>query len=171
MKVYQWFGVFLMLFTIGCDCSINQRGRVFSNEDEEPIANVQIKLAGTDTVVRTDSLGYFDLQYVGGARCPAQVYIVTKPGYKSFQIELDQSPERTLATVKQDSRPYDLKGKNFYPDSMNKSTYIASIDFEKYSKDFAVRGDSLILYLDLDDPDLDFQKYVKGLKSARWILE
>lgn len=171
MNVYQRLGGFLLFFAIGCDCSVNQCGRVFSNHDGEPIANVQIKLAGTDSVVRTDSLGYFNLHYVGGGCCPTQQYIVTKQGYKSFQIELDQSSDRTLMTVRQEHLPYDLKGKNLYPDSMNKSTYIVSIDFEKYSKDFAFRGDSLILYLDPDDRDLDFKKYVKGLKSVRWILQ
>jgi hypothetical protein len=154
-----------------CDCFIQQKGRILSNIDGQPIVNARINLKNTNSVVLTDSMGYFDLHYVGGGNCPKQVFIISKEGYKDFEIALNYSSSVNLIEIKKGDKNYDLKGKFFYPDSTDPSTYFVDIQFDKYSKDFTIKNDSLILYMDLNDAKIDFANYLKMLKNQGWNID
>jgi hypothetical protein len=161
----------LPIILISCDCHIQQKGRILSNIDGQPIVNARINLKNTNTVVKTDSIGYFDLEYVGGGNCPKPIYTISKEGYKDFEIAFDYSSSENIIKVKKGDKNYDLKGKFFYPDSTNLSTYFVDIQFEKYSKDFSIKNDSLILYMDLDNTNIDFTNYLKMLKNGGWNID
>ena len=152
----------------GCDYCIQLKGRVLSNKNDEPIREAQITLKSRNITVVTDSLGFFYLQDCGGGRCPKPIYVVSKEGYKDFEMEFRSMDSGDGIIVKTGQKNYDLGGKYFYPDSMNSSTYLAVIAFEKYSKDYAKRGDSVIFYMDIDNEEANFENFLRNFQNGRW---
>ena len=143
-----------------CDYCIHLKGRVLSNENGEPISDAQVTLKSRNISVTTDSLGFFYLQDFGGGRPPKPIYRIRKEGYKDFEIEFGSTNSGRITIVKTGIKHYDLGGKFFYPDSTNLSTFLAVITFEKYSQDYSKRGDSFIFYMDIDDTEIDFKKFL-----------
>ena len=154
-----------------CDYCIQMNGRVLSNENGEPIGDAKVTLKSRNITVTADSLGFFYLKDCGGGRPPKPIYIISKEGYKDFEIEFRSISSGSGIIVKTGEKYYDLDGKFFYPDSTNLSTYHAVITFEKYSKDFSKRGDSLVFYMDIDDINIDFENYLKGLRNGGWNID
>ena len=155
----------------GCDYYIQLKGRVLSNENGEPIKDAHVTLKSINITVTTDSLGFFHLKHVGGCRVPKPLYVIRKEGYKDFEIEFRSIGSGRAVIVKNGEKYYDLGGKFFYPDSTNLSTYHAFITFEKYSQDFSKRGDSFVFYMDIDDIDIDFENYLKGIQNGGWNID
>ena len=147
-----------------CDYCIRLEGRVVSNINGEPIKDAHITLKSRNITVTTDSLGYFYLMDCGGGSPPKAVYSIEKEGYKDFEIEFRSMDAGSAIIVKTGGKDYDLGSKFFYPDSTNLSTYHI-ITFEKYSRDFSKRGDSLVFYMDIDDDEIDFENYLKGIQN------
>ena len=166
MKKIIYLVSFLILSFIfySCDYCVRLEGRVLSNINGEPIRDAQVTLKGRNITVTTDSLGFFYLIDCGGGRPPKPIYIIKKEGYKDFEIEFRSIDSGNAIIVKAGEKNYNLSGKIFYPDSTNLSTYHV-ITFEKYSKDFSKRGDSLVFYMDVDDTDIDFENYLKGIQN------
>ena len=161
----------ISLTFFGCDYCIQLKGRVLSNENGEPIRDVHVTLKSKNITVITDSLGFFNLKHCGGGRPPKPEYIISKTGYKDFEIEFHSTGLGSGFIVKTGEKNYDLGGKFFYPDSTNLSTYHAVIALEKYSQDFSKKGDSFMFYLDIDDIDIDFENYLKKLQEGGWNID
>ena len=155
----------------GCDYCIQLEGKVVSNINGEPVKDAQVTLKSKNITVTTDSLGYFYLMDCGGGIPPKAVYSIKKEGYKDFEIEFRSMNSGNAIIVQTGSKDYDLGGKFFYPDSTNLSTYHAVIAFEKYSKDFSKRGDSIVFYMDIDDTAIEFENYLKGLQNGGWDID
>ena len=171
MKNLTYLTIMILFFLLGCDYHIKQKGRILSNVDRQPIVNARINLKNTSIVVLTDSSGYFDLEYVGGGKSPDPIYVITKEGYKDFEFTFDYSNSESIYRVKKGEKNYDLNGKFFYPDSTNPATYFIDIQFDKFSKDFTIRNDSLILYMDLDNIKVDFENYLESFKAGGWNID
>jgi hypothetical protein len=159
-RIYLLSILTLSLVFQGCDCYIQLKGGVLSNENEEPISGAQVTLVSRSITVTTDSLGFFHIEYFGGGKPPKAIYSIKKEGYKDFEIEFRSTNSGRAVIVKTGEKNYDLGGKFFYPDSTNLSTFLAVITFEKYSQDYTKRGDSLIFYMDIDDTEIDFKKFL-----------
>ena len=169
-KLIYFFSIF-MVACCGCDYCIGLNGRVLSNITGEPIRDVQVRLKSRNIIVKTDSLGFFSLEDCGGGSPPKPIYTISKEGYKDFEIEFSRKSSEKIYKVKTGEKNYDLNGKFFYPDTTNLSTYFGIIEFEKYSQDFANRNDSLVVYLDVDDMDIDFDFFLKRLKNGGWNID
>ena len=164
--------ILIISFTfLGCDYCIQLEGRVLSNENSEPIRDAHVTLKSRNITVITDSLGFFYLEDCGGGTPPKPEYIISKAGYKDFEIEFRSIGSGNAIIFKTGEKNYDLDGKFFYPDSTNLSTYIGVITFEKYSRHFSNRGDSLVFYMDIDDMDIDFENYLKRFQKGGWNID
>jgi len=160
--------VIMLLFCncTGCRHNLELNGRVLSNVSGEPIRNAQVTLMSKDTTVITDSLGFFNLSLYGSGKMPRPIFTISKEGYKDFKIEFDQTGESRVYTVTRGTKDYNFGGKRFYPDSTNLSTFIGLISFEKYSRDFTTRNDTLTFYMDIDDDEIDLQNYLKEIQNS-----
>jgi hypothetical protein len=152
----------------GCDWSIGLNGRVLANENGEPISGAQVTLKSINKIVTTDSLGFFYFRATGGGKLPKPIYLISKEGYKDFEIEFSSTNSGSVTIVKTGEKNYDLGGKYFYPDSTNLSTYLVFITFEKYSQDYTKRGDSMIFYMDIDDMEVEFENFLKRRQEGGW---
>ena len=161
----------LSLTFFGCDYCIQLKGRVLSNETGEPISGAIVALKSRNITVTTDSLGFFHLTECGGGRPPKCIYGIRKEGYKDFEIEFASTSSRSVTIVKKGSKDYDLGGRYFYLDSTNLSTFWGVITFEKYSRDFSKRGDSVIFYMDIDDTEIDFENFLKSFQNGGWYID
>jgi hypothetical protein len=168
MKKMTYILSILILSLYGCDYSIQLKGRVFSNANGEPICGAQVILKSVNFIAETDSLGFFHLWHTGGGRVPKPIYLIKKDGYKDFEIEFKFSDSKHIYLVKEEKKNYDFGEKFFYPNSTNLRTHITNFTIEKYSNDFAMRGDSLIIYLDIDDIDIEFENFLKRHQNGGW---
>ena len=164
--IYLLIILTISLSFFGCDYCIGLNGRVLSNVDGEPIRDAQVTLKSRNTTITTDSFGVFHLQHCGGGKPPKSIYIISKEGYKDFEIEFGSTNSGSVTIVKTGEKYYDLGGKLFYPDSTNLSTYTGVIRFEKFSKDYTKKGDSVIFYMDIDDVEVDFENYLKRWRNG-----
>ena len=162
----------LSLALYSCSYVIDLEGRVLSNETEEPISGALVTLKSKNITVTTDSLGFFHLTLFGHGKPPSRIYSIKKEGYKDFEVEFTFSGSKSTTIVRRGLKNYDLGGKYFYPDSTNLSTFLYVVRFEKYSRDYAKRGNSVIFYMDIDDDVVDFEKFLKrGWNTDRWIIK
>lgn len=167
-KVY----LFLIIITLyGCDCRLHIEGEVLSNIDEKPIKNATIRLGGTNIITYSDSLGYFNIDYIGGGKAPKPILIISKKGYKNFELEFDNNDSENSIKVKTDVIEFDLKGKKLYPDSMNLSTFMTVLEFDKYSKDYMLRKNRITLFLDPENSKKDFLNRIEEMKKGGWNME
>jgi len=154
-----------------CDWSIGLQGRVLSNENGEPIEYAHVTLLSKDITVLTDSLGFFYLRATGGGKLPKAIYKISKDGYKDFVIEFGSTNSGRVTIVKTEEKNYDLGGKFFYPDSTNLSSYLTVITFKKFSQDYAMRGDSVIFYMDIDNMEVDLANFLKRWNNDRHVIK
>ena len=148
-------------------------GRVLSNLTGEPIRGALVTLESKNTTVITDSFGFFHLIEFGHGKPSGHIYSIRKEGYKDFEVEFTFTNSESITAVKRELKNYDLGGKRFYPDSTNLLTFSYVVRFEKYSKDYAKRGDSVVFYMDIDDDDLDFENYLERRWDItdRWVIK
>jgi len=156
--------VTIILFLSGCISSvIHLKGRVLSNVNGEPIANAIVKLQSADIYVKTDSLGYFELVHIGGMPSKAN-FLVSKEGYKDFEIEFDSKGRQKIYKITNDNVFYSFTdGRMLCYDTIKSAGSLhAGFSIEKYSTGFTSRNDSIIFYLDLDiGVDNEFENLLK----------
>jgi len=154
---------FSAIILTACISVIHLDGQILSNVDKEPIIGAQVilEVRNRSIVTTTDSLGYFSLTYVGGMPSRTHRYIVRKEGYKDFKIEFSRTRPDRILRISRGIQYHDLNGKRFYPDSTNLSHFLVAFPTEKYSRDFAMRRDSLFIYLDTNNIDFEFTKFKK----------
>jgi hypothetical protein len=170
-KIIMIIYMLLIIILYGCiDSVVKLEGRVVSNITGEPIVDAKIKLKYANIIVTTDSLGYFNLTYICGIS-EKKEFLITKKGYKDFEIEVDYKHPQMIYKISNESYYYDLKNSNqLCPDTITSANvWLTTISFDKYSKDFAIKKDSLIVYLDFDlGIDGEFENYLKQHKHHKF---
>lgn len=144
LKLFALFG--LLLLVSSCDCSISVKGKVLSYETGEPISGAKIEMVGKDLTRTSDRYGNFGIGEMTGF-CYSPKIRVTYEGYKPFEIELEADSDYQNYRLKRLSESIEFD-QPIYPDSSNRSNFISSTWIETYSRNFEVKSDSLIIYLD-----------------------
>ena len=136
------------------------QGRIFTHEGHTPIAGATVEFVDNQEIVKSDSTGYFSISKPRSFLTDPHIRITNK-NYKPFEVSIRQSKESKSYEVKSESYFIDYE-KPFYPDSNNKNTFTIGTWIKKYSENFAVNSDSLLVYLDI----LDVNREIEGQKNA-----
>ena len=111
----------------------------------------------------SDENGNFSIGEMTGF-CYSPKIRVTYKGYKPFEIELESDSDSQNYKLKKESESIDFD-EPFYPDPKNQNTYILSTWIDKYSKDFEIKSDSLIIYLDEKNLTKEIESIKRKLKN------
>ena len=139
-----YFGISILMFS--CDCWVHLNGKIISSETGEPINGAKIELVDRNLNATSDLQGIFSIGEATG-RCYSPKLKVTYKGYKPFLIELESDSDSQNYKLKKEKEFVDYE-KPFYPNPKNKNTLIIGAWVDKYSKNFEIKSDSLIIYLD-----------------------
>ena len=154
-----------ILLFMSCNMSTGMKGRVFDKETGKPISNATVNLLEDKDIVQTDNDGYFEVYTSTGNHKTAPIVVVSKKGYKPFQLRINYSGDETSYSVKSETEFIEYKDTLFM--NTNKSSYLLGVDIEKWSQDFAV-VDSLRIYLTKKDIEGEVEKIQTKLKSQKW---
>lgn len=83
-----------------CDCIVDHHGYVLDSQTEKPIVNATVKFDRRE--YRTDSAGYFDIQYVTGF-CPDGDFQIEKENYKTEKIKIELGNNEIIYRVQSDN--------------------------------------------------------------------
>ena len=136
------------------------QGRIFTHEGHTPIAGATIEFVDNQEIVKSDSTGYFSISKPRSFLTDPHIRITNK-NYKPFEVSIRRSNESKCYEVKSESYFIDYE-KPFYPDSSNRNTFMVGTWIGKYSENFAIISDSIIVYLDI----LDVKREIEVQKSA-----
>jgi thioredoxin reductase len=140
-------------------------GKVFDKETGKPIANATVNLLEDKDVAQTDNNGYFQVYTQTGSHKIAPIVVVSKKGYKPFQLRINSSGEETSYSVKSETEFIKYKDTLFM--NSNKSSYLLGVDIEKWSQNFAV-GDTLKIYLTKENVEKEVEKIQIELKAKKY---
>lgn len=129
-----------------CDCWVAVNGKVISSVTGKPISNAKIEMLDRNIFAKSDKNGNFNIGEITGF-CYSPKIRVTYANHKPFQIEIESDSDSRNFKVKRESKLVDLE-EPIYLDSNNKNTFIKSTWIEKYSLNFEIKSDSIIIYLD-----------------------
>ncbi len=144
IKLFTLIGI-LLLFS-SCDCWIEVNGKVISSGTGKPISDAKIEMVGKNLHSTTDQNGNFSIGEMTGF-CYSPKIRVTYKEHKPFEIQLESESDSQNYKLKKESESVDFD-KPFYPDPNNRNTFISSTWIEKYSGNFEIKSDNLIIYLD-----------------------
>lgn len=88
----------LMLFT-SCDCLQNVTGTVIDADTNQPIQGVQVHKQNKEyNKDETDEEGKFAIESISGGLfgCPPMTIIVSKEGYETKTVEIDNAEDDTI---------------------------------------------------------------------------
>ncbi|GAA3573511.1 hypothetical protein GCM10022395_23490 [Snuella lapsa] len=139
------------------------KGKVISSINGKPISGAKIEMVDRNLNSTTDNSGNFRIGEITG-RCYAPKIKVTYEGYKPFEIELESDSDYQNYKLKKESKSVDFE-EPFYPDPNDRNTFISSTWIEKYSEDFEMKSDSLIIYLDEDNPAKEIELIKQKFKN------
>lgn len=141
--------VFLTFLLSSCDCVINVDGKVISSRTKLPIANASIVLIDRDITSTSDKNGNFNIGEHTGFCYPVELEIQIEK-HKPFRILIENQSDGINYKVKSELEfiEYDSP---FYPNPANRGTFIIGTSIDKFSKNFEVKSDSIIIYLDEDN--------------------
>ena len=151
----------ILLFT-SCNMSTGMKGKVFDKETGKPIANATVILLKDKDEVQTDNEGYFEVSTPTGNQRIDPTVIVSKKGYKPFQLSINYSSDETSYSVKTETEYIQYKDTLFL--YSNKDSYLLGVDIEKWSQDFAV-GDTLKIYLKKKNTEAEVKEIRARFKS------
>jgi hypothetical protein len=102
-RVRRSLCIILSLATLltSCDCFIDHKGFVLDSATRKPIANALVRFAKRE--YRTDSLGFFDINYHTGF-CPDWNFSIEKENYKPENILIEVDSDEVLYKVKKSSK-------------------------------------------------------------------
>lgn len=141
------------------------RGKVYDKETGKPIADATVNLLEDKDIVQTDHNGYFEVYTQTGAHKIDPIVVVSKKGYKPFQLSIKHSGDEISYSVKSQTEYVEYKDTLFL--SSNKDSYLLGVDIEKWSQNFAV-DDTLRIYLTKKDIEGEVEKIQTKLKSQKW---
>jgi len=90
----------LILAMTSCDCVVDHQGYVRDSRTEKPIANATIKFDKKE--YKTDSAGYFNIQYVTGF-CPDWDFQIEKDNYKTEKLKIELYDNEIIYRVQSDN--------------------------------------------------------------------
>ena len=114
-----------------------------------PIEGAEVEMMDQNRKVVTDSKGTFSIAKHTGF-CFDPILRISKANYKPFEIKIETNSNAIKYSITYDSESFNFD-KPIYPDTINKNTFIVASWIEKYSRDFQVKDDSLVIYLDDDN--------------------
>lgn len=158
-KLIAFLG-FLILFS-SCDCNTVVKGRILSFSSRRPINGAKIEMIGKNVISNSDSNGFFRVRKFTGF-CFSPKIKVTFDNYKPFEIELESESEYQNYKVNKESEFVDFENPVKSSDYHIEGTWI-----EKYSSNFEVKSDSLIIYLDEDNLKKELDLIQNHLKQNR----
>ena len=161
IKAFKLIGIQLLLSS--CDCQIFVKGKVISSATGKPIDGAKIEMVGKNLNSNTDNNGNFSIGEMTGL-CYSPKIKVTYKGHKPFEIELESDSDSQNYKLKKESESIEFD-KPFYPDPKNQNTYILSTWIDKYSNNFEVKSDSLIIYLDEKNQTKEIESIKRKLKN------
>ncbi len=157
--------LFLVLIYFGArDYIVYMTGIVIDKESGQKLSNVNVKLIDVNDSVTTDNKGYFEI-YRRPTRSVSKKIVVSKSGYKPFQITIENSDNDYKYIVKTERLSVNFD-KPFYPHLNDSNVYFSNIDIEKYSQTFCA-GDTLKIYLDKNDEKFEVEK-IKSEMLKNW---
>ena len=144
--------------------SVRILGRVFDKEIGLPLVGTTVNLLDGSDIKKTASNGYFEV--FSEAR-PFQdpTILVTKDGYKPFQLRIERESDETSYIVKSESIFVDYE-EPVYPDPNNRETFITGTWINKWSKEFKT-GDTLSIYLVREDEKAEVERNKKEIENYR----
>jgi len=163
MKIKAFILIGIQLLLSSCDCQILVKGKVISSETGKPIDGAKIEMVGKNLNSTTDQNGNFSIGEMTGF-CYSPKIKVTYKGHKPFEIELESDSDSQNYKLKKETESIDFD-EPFYPDPKNQNTYILSTWIDKYSKDFEIKSDSLIIYLDEKNQTKEIESIKRKLKN------
>ncbi len=128
-------------------------GIIIDKDTGKPISGATVSLSEGKMVLLTDSRGFCN-GTCGVSHTP--IVLVSKNGYKPFQIEFDKSRDLSIYKVKHETEYVNLE-KPFYFVEGDSSTYMVNIAIEKWSVDFA-SGDTMKIYLSKSNKMVEIEK-------------
>jgi len=137
-------------------------GKVYDKETGKPIAHATVILLEDKDKVQTDNEGYFEVYTPTGNKRIDPIVVVSKKGYKPFQLRINYSGDETSYSVKTETEYIQYKDTLFL--FSNKSSYLLGVDIEKWSQDFAV-GDTLKIYLKKKNTEAEVKEIRARFKS------
>ena len=154
----------LLLPLQGCSFSVKILGRVVDKETGLSISGATANLLEGRDIKKTDNAGLFE---VFSETRPFQdpTILVTKNGYKPFQLRIEDSSEETNYIVKSESISVDYD-EPVYPDPNNRETFITGIWIDKWSKEFKT-GDTLTIYLVREDRRAEIERAKKEIENTK----
>ncbi|TYB73817.1 carboxypeptidase-like regulatory domain-containing protein [Bizionia saleffrena] len=143
----NFFTSIVILFLLcSCDCQIIVSGKIISSETGKPINGAKIEMVGKNITSESNQNGLFKIGDMSGF-CYDPKIEVTYEGHKPFLIELESESEFQNFKLKKQSEFIEYE-EPFYPNPYNKNTFVTGTWVEKYSGNFKIKSDSLIIYLD-----------------------
>jgi hypothetical protein len=143
-KLFTLIGIALLLYS--CDCPTQVNGKIFSSETNKPLSGAKIEMIGRNLTSISNKDGSFTIVEMTGF-CYTPKIRVTYNEHKPFVIELEFDSDYQNYKIKTEAESIDFDSL-FYPDSNKRSSYISAIWINKYSGNFKIKSDSLIIYLD-----------------------
>jgi len=165
MKRQFIFYSFCLLFVISCDYGTGMTGKVIDKETGKPISNATVNLLDGKDIAKTNETGYFEVYRQGGSHKIVPEVLITKKGYKPFQIRITSSDEGNSYTVKSETKDIEYD-EPLYLNS-DKSSFTTGTTIEKWSQNFSV-SDTLTIYLTKDDEKAEVKKIKMKLKANKW---
>ena len=144
----KYLSLCILLFPLqGCSFSAGILGRVIDMATGLPIPGTTVNLLDGRDIKTTDITGLFE---VFSETRPFQdpSILVTKDGYKPFQLRIEYSSDETKYIVKSESVSVDYD-EPVYSDPKNRDNFITGTWIEKWSTEFKT-GDTLTIYLTRD---------------------
>ena len=165
---HRWVPILALLLAIAvlgsCDCVISGEGYVYDAASGKPLVGATVEFLNTLESGHTDSTGFFELYSVTGF-CPHIAYRVSIPGYKPFELEVDEGDKQSVYRVRQED--YDVPlDPPFTPDPTRPETYILSTSLDRFSQRFSVGKQGVItFYLERDDPAAEVQEWKEMMRA------
>ncbi|RRQ48742.1 carboxypeptidase regulatory-like domain-containing protein [Maribacter algicola] len=153
----------ISLLLCSCDCWIQVNGQIISSEIGKPISGAKIEMVNKNLTSTSDKNGNFTIGEMTGFCYSPQVRI-TFDNHKPFEIELESDSGFQHNKLKKESESIDFD-EPFYPDPDNLNSYISSTWIEKYSRNFEIKSDSLIIYMDEKNLTKEIELLKQKLKN------
>lgn len=162
-KCFLVIPLFLLELT-GCDCYVAVKGKVLSSSTGKPVEGATIEMVERNIETTTNKKGQFLIDEQTGFCYDPEIEI-TMTGYKPFHLTISSDSETTSYQIKTESESFDFE-KPVYLDSTRKETFVNSTWIDQFSHRFEVKGDSIIFYLDENNPEKEVELIKEKLKNS-----
>lgn len=162
-KCFLIIPLFLLELT-GCDCYVAVKGKVLSSSTGKPIDGAMIKMVERNIKTISNKKGQFLIDEQTGFCYDPEIEI-TMIGYKPFHLAINSDSETISYQIKTGSESFDFE-KPIYPDSNRENTFVASAWINQFSHSFDVKGDSIIFYLDENNPEKEIELIKEELENS-----